>query len=379
MKIAIVCHEGPPVQSGGATLVEDLWREFTKNGIKTHVYLPKFKDHNQNKHADFRTIPATRRFNRGITIWEMLKFIAIGTFKLRKMLIQDEVTHVYSVFALPAGIITKIAVFNTKIKTTMIVDAIDLPTNTDSPLAKFPFSRLLVRRIILSTKDVRLIEGLEEEFLSLVNESYKTVRVGIGDSPKKNSKHDHDFSEPRLLTVCRLVPRKNVALSIRTIFELKKMGYKPNLTIVGDGPNKFFLLALVAELKLEDSVTFAGFVEKDDLERVYRANDLYLFTGYNEGISIALLKACSYGLPVVTTCNFIKTGGIRELMEPLTVESYSATDLADKIHKIFTDKNFRNDIELSMAKIASKYSWELVIKDYLPDTFEKERIEHESL
>jgi glycosyltransferase involved in cell wall biosynthesis len=379
MKIAIVCHEGPPVKSGGATLVEDLWREFTKSGIKTHIYLPKFKDHNPNNHSDFRTIPATRRSDRGITAWEMLKIIVIGTFKLRKMLIQDEITHVYSVFALPAGVITKIAVFNTKIKTTMIVDAIDLPTNTDSPLAKFPFAHLLVRRIILSTKDVRLIEGLEEDFLSLMNKSCKTVRVGIGESPKENSKHDHDFLEPRLLTVCRLVPRKNVALSIRTIFELKKMGYQPNLTIVGDGPNKNFLFALVAELKLEDSVTFAGFVEKDDLEKVYRANNLYLFTGYNEGISIALLEACRYGLPVVTTYNFIKTGEIRELMEPLTVESYSATDLAAKIHKIFTDENFRNDIELSMAKIASKYSWRLVIKDYLSDTFEKERIEDESL
>jgi glycosyltransferase involved in cell wall biosynthesis len=372
MKIGIVCHEGPPVKSGGATLVEDLWREFTKKEITTYVYLPKFKHHNGIHHPNFRTIPATRRFDRGITIWEIIKFVVVGTIKLRKMLIHDEITHVYSVFALPAGLITKIAVFNTKMKIIMIVDAIDLPTNTDSPLAKLPFSRVLIKKIIQSANDIRLIEGLEEDFVSLLNEKYKTVRVGTGNVLDEALKKDQKFLNIRILTICRLVSRKNVSLSIQTIFELKKMGHNPAFTIIGDGPEKKSLVSLVSKLNLEDNVFFLGFLKKDELEKVYLANNLYLFTGYNEGISIALLEACRYGLPVVTTTNFIHTKGIKELMEPLTVKNYSETDLADRIHKIFTHDEFREKTELSMIKIAKHYAWQLVIEDYLPNNVERE-------
>jgi glycosyltransferase involved in cell wall biosynthesis len=74
---------------------------------------------------------------------------------------------------------------------------------------------------------------------------------------------------------------------------------KSYLYLVGDGPEKDFLYDLVKKLGIENHVLFMG--EQQDVYKFYNCFDCFVLPSQSEGLSIALLEAMSFGLPIVTT------------------------------------------------------------------------------
>lgn len=78
--------------------------------------------------------------------------------------------------------------------------------------------------------------------------------------------------------------------------------------IVGDGPERARLEALVRERGLEHVVHLAG--ARSDVSRWLAAFDVFALPSENEGVSIAILEAMASGLPVVAS----KVGGNPEVV-----------------------------------------------------------------
>ncbi len=72
-----------------------------------------------------------------------------------------------------------------------------------------------------------------------------------------------------------------------------------SLLLVGGGPEGARLRRLVAAARLNDRVSFAGWL--GDSARVYPAVDLYVAASLKEGLPFALLEAMGVGLAVVAT------------------------------------------------------------------------------
>lgn len=112
------------------------------------------------------------------------------------------------------------------------------------------------------------------------------------------------FTQKNLLlgVVGRLVPIKNHALLLRAFarlcFQHRKGTFEGNLVIIGDGPEKTALMALAQQRAIESRIIWAGEVNAHDW---YPMLDGYVSSSYSEGMSIALLEALSYGIPVITT------------------------------------------------------------------------------
>jgi len=124
-------------------------------------------------------------------------------------------------------------------------------------------------------------------------------------------------------TVGRLDPVKDQAGLIRAFAQT------PNtetcaLVIVGDGPSRPELEAVVGELGLGDRVRLLG--ERDDVPEILRALDVFVLPSIGEGISNAILEAMATGLAVIATrvggnVELVREGITGRLIEPRRPEA----------------------------------------------------------
>lgn len=101
-----------------------------------------------------------------------------------------------------------------------------------------------------------------------------------------------------VLTVCRLVERKNLEGVMEAISAARTRGMDVKWTLVGTGPMEKRLRE-----KWEDVewLSMPGFVE--NLESTYASHDLFFLPSHHEGFGIVYLEALASGLPVVASDN----------------------------------------------------------------------------
>jgi glycosyltransferase involved in cell wall biosynthesis len=124
---------------------------------------------------------------------------------------------------------------------------------------------------------------------------------------------------PVILCPGRLVPLKGQRYLIDAAGILAARGVAFELWLAGDGPDADALAGQVREAGLQDRVRALGVVPHASLLDFYRTGSVNCVTlpsvdlggGVHEGLSVALIEAMAYGLPVVTT----PTGGQAELVD----------------------------------------------------------------
>ncbi len=114
-------------------------------------------------------------------------------------------------------------------------------------------------------------------------------------------------TQQRVITICRLTGWKGVDALIEAIGTLPDAG----LVVVGEGPERPELEALVRRLKLDDRVHFAGQIEQERVGAFLAACDLFVLNSRYEGLPHVVLEAMAAGLPVVAT----DVGGIGEVVQ----------------------------------------------------------------
>jgi glycosyltransferase involved in cell wall biosynthesis len=120
------------------------------------------------------------------------------------------------------------------------------------------------------------------------------------------------------------------------------------LVIVGDGSSKQdfsyinHLRELIRKLGLDHRVIFTGWLEKEELWRIYLVADLFVLPSKSEGMPNAMLEALGLNLP----CFGSNISGIRDILrhEELMFDLFDEKALAQKIEFFFSDKVFSDYI-----------------------------------
>lgn len=167
----------------------------------------------------------------------------------------------------------------------------------------------------------------------------------------------------RLISVCRLVPRKGVDVLLEAMAMLADLDV--TLEIVGTGELEQPLREKARALGLGDRVHFAGFVSQEDLPAHHHAADIFVLPSLAESFAMALLEAMGCGLPVVATCS----GGIPEIVTDgengLLVPAESAVALAAGIRHLVADRDFRLTLgENNARKVRAHYTWARIAEQY---------------
>lgn len=107
---------------------------------------------------------------------------------------------------------------------------------------------------------------------------------------------------PLILSVGIQHPRKGHDVLLAALTRLRDLEW--SAVIVGssyDAVHSADLERLHASLGLGDRVRFAGLVEPDELDRLYRSASLFTLATRYEGYGIVFDEALAYGLPIVST------------------------------------------------------------------------------
>jgi glycosyltransferase involved in cell wall biosynthesis len=113
----------------------------------------------------------------------------------------------------------------------------------------------------------------------------------------------HEFSiadnnQIRLCYAGRLVQSKRADIIIEAMASLKG-SIDARLLIAGDGPARADLLHLVEHYKLEDKITFAGYLRSNDLWAHMKTSDVFISLSEYEGIPNCVCEAIACHLPLV--------------------------------------------------------------------------------
>lgn len=122
-----------------------------------------------------------------------------------------------------------------------------------------------------------------------------------------------DDRPPKIVVVGRLSPEKGVDVLLEACALLRSAGTRFTLTVVGDGPERASLEALVVARQLSDVVHFDG--HQPDPRPYYADSDLLVIPSRSEGLPNVLLEAIAYDLPVVAT----RVGAVPEVLTDATV------------------------------------------------------------
>ena len=143
---------------------------------------------------------------------------------------------------------------------------------------------------------------------------------------------------PRLLTVGRLSPIKNLETIVDAIAGLRQRGLSVSLDIAGaarvddDVDYEARLKSRIRVLGIDDAVVFRGAVPRDRLIGVYRDADIFVHA-CDSGLDKAGLEAMSCGVPLVSSST-----GFRELLNEtrpdLIVPHGDADALADRLETL---------------------------------------------
>lgn len=159
--------------------------------------------------------------------------------------------------------------------------------------------------------------------------SVRTIPVGVEAFALE--RRDRDRTRPRIGTIARLDPVKNIDHLLRALARLPDV----ELEIVGDGPDRARLTALADELGVADRARFAGWSE--DARAWLGRWDAFVLPSSFEGLPLAIVDAMLAELPVIATPVGSVGEAIRHERTGLLVAVGDPEGLAAAIRRVLED------------------------------------------
>jgi colanic acid/amylovoran biosynthesis glycosyltransferase len=166
--------------------------------------------------------------------------------------------------------------------------------------------------------------------------------------------------EWRFVQACRLIEKKGLPVTLRAFASFLRKYPDATLTIAGEGPLLGQLQGLARELKIDNRVSFTGFISQGQLRDIFYASHIFLHPsetgrdGNQEGIPNSLLEAMASGLPVFAT----QHGGIPEAIEHgvsgVLVPERDDDELARALRNAVEDPDFLSRIARTGAEVVAQ-------------------------
>ncbi|MFH1111640.1 MAG: glycosyltransferase family 4 protein [Patescibacteria group bacterium] len=158
-----------------------------------------------------------------------------------------------------------------------------------------------------------------------------------------------------ILTVSRLVKRKNIAQVVEAMAELVKIYPEAVYIIIGDGPERQSLEDKVKELNA--NTYLIGTVSQAELAVWYNLCDIFVLTPISdlvdvEGFGVVYTEALSLGKSVVAS----NVGGVAEAVGKFGKYVNSSSELVYTLKELLIDDNLRQKLGVEGREYAKQYN-----------------------
>jgi glycosyltransferase involved in cell wall biosynthesis len=233
-------------------------------------------------------------------------------------------------------------------------------------------NRLLIRRLthmfVAVSSDIRerlvTYEGLARDTIRVVYNGTRPVpTLAPGDRAALRRELGYSGDDFVIGAIGRLDPIKNLPLLVRAFGILRQRHRNLRLLIVGEGPERHRIEALVRECGLASSVQLTGF--RNDTRRLMGAIDLFAMASFSEGTSMAILEAMSAGLPIVVSAVGGNPEVIRHGQTGLLFPSDDVDALVEAIDRLCADSVLRQGFSGAVQEdFGARFSFDAMIDSY---------------
>lgn len=181
-------------------------------------------------------------------------------------------------------------------------------------------------------------------------------REKIDEKELEKLKKKYQLPENFILAVGTLEPRKNFPNLIKSFVIIKRKYPDYKLVIVGKKGWKFKQIEdALKQYNLQNDVIFPGYLDDQELHKIYAIAKVFVFPSLYEGFGIPPLEAMASGCPVVSS----NVASMPEVVDQagLLIDPKNALKMADAITSLIENDQVRNMmIERGKAQ-ADKFSW----------------------
>lgn len=367
-RVLLLNYEYPPLGGGGSNATKYLLRELAKRDdvdvdVVTSSATGQFE---QEKIGENVTIYKLAIKKKEIHYWtqkEVLDYSLKCRSYVKEMLKTKQYDICHAFFGIPCGAIAML--FDKKMPYIVSIRGSDVPGFNKRFSAMYIALKPLIK--VVWNKAGAIVAN-SHNLASLAHKTDSKVHIDIitnGVDTEEFKPKDRTLSDHlRILCVSRLIQRKGIRFLIDAFKTLKDDGVKVTLTIAGEGNQEAELREITKAHGLEDSINFLGYVEHDELPKLYNQHDVFVLPSLNEGMSNSLLEALAQGLAIITT----DTGGIKEIInddeDVILIPVEDAQAIVDSIRKV-TDSSVLHHMQTASRHIAEKMSWQKVADQYI--------------
>lgn len=198
---------------------------------------------------------------------------------------------------------------------------------------------------LLNKKTVVIPNAINIDFVTKNNKLITRQNIGIDQN---------DFV---LGAVGRLEKIKCYDLLIKsfaTVIKKIDNNLKPlKLVIIGSGSQEDQLKTISKRLKLENKLIFID--QTTDIYSYYSLFDCFIINSKSEGLSIALLEALSFGLPVISTAENLKHDILINEKNGLLILPCNIKMLNNAIEKVYLKKHLLDKMKLENINLIKKH------------------------
>lgn len=123
-------------------------------------------------------------------------------------------------------------------------------------------------------------------------------------------------------TIARVAEQKNPEFALKIFSELLKIEPNAEYWWIGDGPLLNKMREMAIKKKIDSQVHFFG--NRNDVEELYQALDVFLLPSKFEGLGIALVEAQAFGVPCIVSNDIPKVAIYTDLVTQLSIKSNSS-------------------------------------------------------
>lgn len=199
----------------------------------------------------------------------------------------------------------------------------------------------------------------------LGGEERKVIAIPLGALPGKNGAARVKPERPFLLFVGNLEHRKNLVRLVKTFRLLRDRRRIPHRLVLCGRPGHGWgdIQAAIENEEVQDGIDLPGFVSNEELARMYRSAEVFVFPSVYEGFGLPVLEAMACGTPVVSSnaASLPEVGGDAvEYFDP-----YSVEEMAAAIERVLDSPARQAEIREKGLRQAAKFTWEECARKHL--------------
>ena len=288
-KIALI-SEFPPPAAGMTILAEEFVSRFNDDGIA----IQRIRTNPQLKYLSFfERIRGARSF---------IKWL-IFLFDCRKI-ISSDILHIFSSSGLNFWLFSVAPILIAKIFKTKIIihyhggGAKDFFQNRNK-LLKFSFNN--ADSFVVPSG---YLQSVFKDF------GYDTKVIANFANVERFQYRQRESFNPVVISIRNLTPVYNIQCSVKAFSVLQSKYPEAKMYIIGDGPEKDVIIALVNKLSLEN-VEFIGNVANEKVPEYFDMSDILINSSNVDNMPGSIIEAFAAGVAVVST----DVGGIPYMVE----------------------------------------------------------------